>query len=278
MPQLEPEPAVPWNCLSADMIESHITRFVLIEASRRCYGHDSTHHRLHASAPCRRVSRSWVPTPATTTSNDRRGWWPGRRQQPVTSIDRTRTVWLALGVVYVVWGSTYLGIDLAVRTIPPFLMASVRFLIAGGLLYAWAIRRGDRSDRPTAPALALGRSLIARADAGDRQRRRRLGRADARHRHRVADHRVGAALDGAARPRLLRAAARPRDRGRARRRLRRRRPARRARRPGGTRTPRGDRARLQLARLGDRLALLAPRAAAAAGRSVGARCRCSPAA
>jgi len=52
-------------------------------------------------------------------------------------------IWAALAIVYVVWGSTYLGIDLAVRTIPPFLMASVRFLIAGALLYAWAIRRGD---------------------------------------------------------------------------------------------------------------------------------------
>jgi drug/metabolite transporter (DMT)-like permease len=51
-------------------------------------------------------------------------------------------------VVYLVWGSTYLGLLLAIRTIPVFVMASVRFLIAGGLLYAWAIRRGDRSDRP----------------------------------------------------------------------------------------------------------------------------------
>jgi hypothetical protein len=31
-------------------------------------------------------------------------------------------IWAALAIVYVVWGSTYLGIDLAVRTIPPFLM------------------------------------------------------------------------------------------------------------------------------------------------------------
>jgi drug/metabolite transporter (DMT)-like permease len=84
-------------------------------------------------------------------------------------------VWLALGVVYVVWGSTYLGIDLAVRTIPPFLMASVRFLIAGGLLYVWAIRRGDRSDRPTLrhwlsaalialPMLAIGNAAVGWAE------------------------------------------------------------------------------------------------------------------
>jgi drug/metabolite transporter (DMT)-like permease len=58
-------------------------------------------------------------------------------------------IWAALGIVYVVWGSTYLGILVAVRTLPPFLMASIRFLIAGGLLYLWSIRRGDRlNDRP----------------------------------------------------------------------------------------------------------------------------------
>ena len=51
----------------------------------------------------------------------------------------SRSAWLALAIVYVVWGSTYLGIELAVRTMPPFLMASMRFLIAGPLLYVWAI-------------------------------------------------------------------------------------------------------------------------------------------
>jgi drug/metabolite transporter (DMT)-like permease len=59
------------------------------------------------------------------------------------------TVWGALGIVYVIWGSTYLAIREAVLTMPPFLSAAVRFLIAGTVLYAWAIRRGDRSgDRP----------------------------------------------------------------------------------------------------------------------------------
>jgi drug/metabolite transporter (DMT)-like permease len=61
------------------------------------------------------------------------------------------SIWLALGAVYVVWGSTYLAIRVAVRTIPPFLMGGVRFMVAGGLMYVWAIRRGDReADRPNA--------------------------------------------------------------------------------------------------------------------------------
>ena len=84
-------------------------------------------------------------------------------------------VWLALAAVYVVWGSTYLGIDLAVRTIPPFLMAAARFLVAGGLLYAWAVRRGERADRPTArhwlsafliaaPMLVVGNAAVGWAE------------------------------------------------------------------------------------------------------------------
>lgn len=78
-------------------------------------------------------------------------------------------IWAALATVYVLWGSTYLGIDVAIRTIPPFLMAAVRFLIAGAILYAWAIRRGDRSDRPTArhwlSAFLVALPLLAVANA-----------------------------------------------------------------------------------------------------------------
>jgi drug/metabolite transporter (DMT)-like permease len=50
--------------------------------------------------------------------------------------------------IYVLWGSTYLGIRFAVETIPPFLMAGTRHLVAGAILYAFARRRG--APRPTA--------------------------------------------------------------------------------------------------------------------------------
>lgn len=56
-------------------------------------------------------------------------------------------VWAALGILYVVWGSTYLAIRFAVESIPPFLMAGTRFVTAGLLLYAWARLRG--APRPT---------------------------------------------------------------------------------------------------------------------------------
>jgi drug/metabolite transporter (DMT)-like permease len=55
------------------------------------------------------------------------------------------TIWLGLAVLYVVWGSTYLGIAIAVETIPPFLMAAVRFAIAGTVLMTWSILRARGS-------------------------------------------------------------------------------------------------------------------------------------
>jgi drug/metabolite transporter (DMT)-like permease len=51
-------------------------------------------------------------------------------------------VWFALGIVYVVWGSTYLAIRISVDTIPPFVMGGARFTLAGVLLYGIARLRG----------------------------------------------------------------------------------------------------------------------------------------
>jgi drug/metabolite transporter (DMT)-like permease len=60
---------------------------------------------------------------------------------------RTR-VWVALGTVYVLWGSTYLGIELAGETIPPLFAVGTRFVAAGLLMAALtAWRRGPRALR-----------------------------------------------------------------------------------------------------------------------------------
>jgi drug/metabolite transporter (DMT)-like permease len=67
---------------------------------------------------------------------------------------RLRTA-AALATVYVVWGSTYLGIDIAIRSLPPFTMLAIRFAVAGALLYAWARLRGAR-----APTLREWRAAI----------------------------------------------------------------------------------------------------------------------
>ena len=59
-------------------------------------------------------------------------------------------VWTALGLVYVVWGSTYLAIRYAVESLPALLTASTRFLLAAALLSAYLLlRRGPRAFRAT---------------------------------------------------------------------------------------------------------------------------------
>ncbi|HVE77944.1 MAG TPA: EamA family transporter [Gemmatimonadaceae bacterium] len=48
----------------------------------------------------------------------------------------------AFAAVYLIWGSTYLAIRFVVESMPPFLMASARFLVAGAGMAAWALARG----------------------------------------------------------------------------------------------------------------------------------------
>ena len=52
-------------------------------------------------------------------------------------------IWIPLLAIYLIWGSTYLAIRFAIETIPPFLMASSRFLVPGFLLYFWRRVAGD---------------------------------------------------------------------------------------------------------------------------------------
>jgi drug/metabolite transporter (DMT)-like permease len=66
-------------------------------------------------------------------------------------------VWVALVLVYVLWGSTYLGISYVVETVPPFIGAGVRFLVAGLiLLAAVALLRGRAALTMTRTELATG--------------------------------------------------------------------------------------------------------------------------
>lgn len=73
----------------------------------------------------------------------------------------------AFAVVYLVWGSTYLGIRIAVATLPPFLLSGTRFVAAGLLLYAWARVRGAPAPgrREWVGALWIGILLVAGANA-----------------------------------------------------------------------------------------------------------------
>src|SRR5947209_6848483 len=74
------------------------------------------------------------------------------------------SVWAPLGIVYVVWGSTYLAIAIAVQTLPPLFYSGIRFALAGLLLAAWlAFRRVDLriSRRELGGAAAVGILMLA---------------------------------------------------------------------------------------------------------------------
>jgi len=52
---------------------------------------------------------------------------------------------LCFAIIYLVWGTTFLAIRVGVQEIPPFLMAAMRFLVAGGVLYGWMLAQGETS-------------------------------------------------------------------------------------------------------------------------------------
>lgn len=74
----------------------------------------------------------------------------------------------AFAAVYLIWGSTYLAIRIAIETMPPFLMAGSRFVIAGALLYGWAWLRGAPRPRLVhwRSALIIGGLLLLGGNGG----------------------------------------------------------------------------------------------------------------
>jgi len=74
---------------------------------------------------------------------------------------------LAFAIIYFVWGSTFLAIRVGVREVPPFLLAAMRFSVAGLVLCAWTAARGERGPRSRewASAFVLG-TLIFVLDYG----------------------------------------------------------------------------------------------------------------
>src|SRR3984893_9719841 len=62
---------------------------------------------------------------------------------------------VAFAIIYLVWGSTFLAIRIGVQEVPPFLLAALRFFVAGLVLYLWMIAKGERS-----PTLREWRSVV----------------------------------------------------------------------------------------------------------------------
>src|SRR6266568_9292214 len=75
---------------------------------------------------------------------------------------------LALLTLYLIWGSTYLGMSIALKSFPPFLMSGIRFLLAGTLLYA--VLRARRNPAPSRAqwggAAVVGLLLVVGGNGG----------------------------------------------------------------------------------------------------------------
>src|SRR5215217_5521642 len=74
--------------------------------------------------------------------------------------------WGALWIVYIVWGSTYLAIDLAIDSIPPLFMLAARFAFAGLILYAIVGRRVRTTPRQWLAATGIGTLLLGVGTGG----------------------------------------------------------------------------------------------------------------
>src|SRR5216110_11056 len=75
---------------------------------------------------------------------------------------------IAFAALYVIWGSTYLGIRFAIETIPPFLMAGARFVLAGVIMYAiaWSQGIGESSWANWRTSLIIGACLLLGGNGG----------------------------------------------------------------------------------------------------------------
>jgi drug/metabolite transporter (DMT)-like permease len=80
----------------------------------------------------------------------------------------TALVIAAFLAVYAIWGSTYLGIRIAIETIPPFFMAGTRFLVAGGVMFLIAVFRGANLPSPAEwrAAFIVGGCLLLAGNGG----------------------------------------------------------------------------------------------------------------
>src|ERR1700733_14639464 len=100
---------------------------------------------------------------APDTEGDGAAGRPGAADGHRETARASKSAWAALLVVWVVWGSTFVAIRVGVESIPPLAMASLRYLVAGAMLFPVACRGGGRrlraADRP-GPAEWLGMAVV----------------------------------------------------------------------------------------------------------------------
>ena len=85
-----------------------------------------------------------------------------------SSVKQRRLAWFAWIAVCLIWGTTYLGIRVSLETMPPMLMAGLRWTLAGGALAAYMATRGERLPRPSEwrSALLLGFLMLVLGNGG----------------------------------------------------------------------------------------------------------------
>ncbi len=84
------------------------------------------------------------------------------------SAPKRSLVIVAFAALYLIWGSTYLGIRFSIETIPPFLMAGARFVLAGMIMYAvaWSQGIGESNWRNWRTSLIIGACLLLGGNGG----------------------------------------------------------------------------------------------------------------
>src|ERR1700730_2371200 len=107
------------------------------------------------------LPKQFSSEPAAKSAQEAGGCSAERMADCVRFMPAPKKIWIiaAFAALYVIWGSTYLGIRFAIETIPPFLMAGTRFFLAGLIMYA--IARAQDARRSTWAEWRGGVSLRA---------------------------------------------------------------------------------------------------------------------
>src|ERR1700683_2317 len=101
--------------------------------------------RAQTPAPAPGPERRYCAAPSQFGRNraaweaERTPMTPGEARMSGASVTPRGGVAAALAVVYIAWGSTFVAMRVAVRSLPPLTMSGMRFLTAGLLLYCWCL-------------------------------------------------------------------------------------------------------------------------------------------